>query len=63
MTTEAEKPYWQEEDGPIRILRCSVCAGIVIRRTFLASIDTKKLKYCPYCGTRLKRLEDMDIWG
>ena len=62
MSEKADKPKWEEEYGVIDIMRCSVCGQSVVKKGFLASINPKRLKYCPYCGTKLKKPENIDVW-
>lgn len=48
-----------EKDNDTPMLRCSVCGSRARKYNYMASVGTKGLSYCPYCGAQM--LEDVDL--
>lgn len=48
-----------DTDNDIPMLRCSVCGSRAQKYNYMASVGTKGLSYCPYCGAQM--LEDVDL--
>ena len=48
-----------EKDNDTPMLRCSVCGSKARKYNYMASVGTKGLSYCPYCGAQM--LEDVDL--
>lgn len=43
----------------VKMLECSVCGSRARKYNYMASVGTKGLSYCPYCGAQM--LEDVDL--
>ena len=48
-----------EKDNDTPMLRCSVCGSRARKYNYMASVGTKGLSYCPYCGAQM--LENVDL--
>ena len=56
---EVKRGEWiTEKDNDTPMLRCSVCGSRARKYNYMASVGTKGLSYCPYCGARITEVTD-----
>ena len=57
---EVKRGEWiTVKDNDTPMLECSVCGSRARKYNYMASVVTKGLSYCPYCGAQM--LEDVDL--
>lgn len=55
VSVEQKHGEWVTEiDTDVPMLKCSVCGCRATKYNYLASVGTKGLAYCPYCGAQME---------